>query len=51
MAEDLLSPALLETAAAYWSQDLMGQVRGEELPDWGTVITDMRQLLAGFVGR
>ncbi len=47
--EALLSPALLEEASAYWSQDLIGQVRGEDLPSLGTVATDLSQSLAAFL--
>ncbi len=49
--EDVLSPTLLDAAAAYWSQDLIGQVPGGELPDWGTVTSDLCQLLKGFLGQ
>jgi predicted nucleotidyltransferase component of viral defense system len=49
--EDLLSPTLLDTAAAYWSQDLIGQVQREALPDWGTVISDLCQLLKDFLSQ
>lgn len=47
--EALLSPALLEEASAYWSQDLIGQVPGEDLPSLGTVATDLSQSLAAFL--
>jgi predicted nucleotidyltransferase component of viral defense system len=43
-----LSPTSLEDAAAYWSQDLIGQVPGADLPAWDTVVADLRQLLADF---
>jgi len=44
-----LSPTVLEEAAAYWSQDLNGQVPGADLPAWDTVIADLRQLPADFL--
>ena len=49
--EALLSPTLLDAAAAYWSQDLIGQVPGGELPDWGTVTADLCPLLKNFWGQ
>jgi hypothetical protein len=49
--EDVLSPTLLDTAAAYWSQDMIGQVQREALPDWGIVTADLCQLLKGFLGQ
>ena len=49
--KDVLSPTLLDAAAAYWSQDLIGQVPGGELPDWGAVTTDLCHLLKSFLGQ
>lgn len=47
--EAFLSPAVLQKAAAYWSQDLIGQVPGGNLPTWDTVTAELRQLLADFL--
>lgn len=47
-AEAFLSLTLVEAASAYWSQELIGQVPGGELPTWETVAADLRQSLAGF---
>jgi len=47
-AEAFLSPELLQAASAFWSQDLIGQVPGGELPTWETVVADLGKLLAGF---
>ena len=44
-----LSPIVLDAAAAYWSQDLIGHVPDKELPAWQTVMTELRQLLADFL--
>jgi hypothetical protein len=43
-----LSPAVLEEAAAYWSQELMGQVQGKALPVWDAVTAELGQLLDDF---
>jgi hypothetical protein len=48
IVESFLQPALLEPAAAYWSQELIGQLPGEDLPSWGTVSTDLGKLLSTF---
>jgi uncharacterized protein len=50
LVESLLSPALLETAAIYWSRELLDQVGREELPDWNMVTADLEQLLQDFMG-
>jgi predicted nucleotidyltransferase component of viral defense system len=47
-ARSFLEPALLEPASAYWSQELMGQVPGGELPSWEAVVADLRKSLADF---
>jgi len=47
-AEGLLQPALLEPASAYWSQELIGQVPGEDLPSWETVAADLGKSLPDF---
>ncbi len=47
--EAFLSPIALEGAATYWSQDLIGQVPGEDLPAWDIVTADLSQLLADFL--
>ncbi len=46
--EAFLSPALLEGASAFWSQDLIGQVPGKALPSWDRVTADLSQLLTDF---
>jgi predicted nucleotidyltransferase component of viral defense system len=46
--EAFLSPALLEGASAFWSQDLIGQVPGNDLPSWDRVTADLGQLLTAF---
>jgi hypothetical protein len=46
--EGLLQPALLEPASAYWSQELIGQVPGEDLPSWETVAADLGKSLSDF---
>jgi hypothetical protein len=46
--EAFLSPALLEGASAFWSQDLIGQVPGKDLPSWDRVTADLGQLLTDF---
>jgi predicted nucleotidyltransferase component of viral defense system len=43
-----LSPTLLQAASAYWSQELIGQVLGGELPTWETVVADLSKLLTDF---
>ena len=48
---DVLSPTLLDAAAAYWSRDLIGQVQREALPDWDAVTADICPLLKGFLGQ
>lgn len=50
-AEAFLSPGLLETASAFWSQDLIGQVPAKELPSWDVVTADLSQLLTDFFVR
>jgi len=47
-AEAFLSPTLLQAASAYWSQELIGQVPGGDLPTWETVVADLGKSLAGF---
>jgi len=47
--EAFLSPALLEGASAYWSQDLVGQMSAEDLPSWDRVTADLNQLLIDFL--
>lgn len=47
--EAFLSPVMLQEAAAYWSQDLAGQVPHPNLPAWDTVTADLRPLLADFL--
>jgi len=46
--EALLSPTLLEEASAYWSQDLIGQVPGDDLPSLRTVTAELSRSLADF---
>jgi hypothetical protein len=46
--EAFLSPALLEGASAFWSQDLIGQVPGKCLPSSDRVTADLSQLLNVF---
>jgi len=46
--EGFLQPALLEPASAYWSQELIGQVPGEDLPSWETVAADLGKSLPDF---
>jgi predicted nucleotidyltransferase component of viral defense system len=46
--EGFLQPALLEPASAYWSQELIGQVPGEDLPSWETVAADLGKSLSDF---
>jgi predicted nucleotidyltransferase component of viral defense system len=46
--EAFLSPALLEGASAFWSQDLIGQVPARDLPSWDRVTAELSQLLADF---
>ena len=45
--EAFLSPQALAEAAAYWSQELLGQVPGD-LPPWEHVTVELRQLLVAF---
>lgn len=47
--EAFFDQATLEAAAAYWSQDLIGQVPDGNLPAWDTVTTDLRPLLTRFL--
>jgi len=49
--EAFLSPTMLQEAAAYWSQDLIGQVPGGNLPAWDAVTAELRRLLADFLSR
>lgn len=42
------SPLMLQEAAAYWSQELIGQVPGGNLPAWDVVTVELQQLLADF---
>jgi len=51
IAEAFLSPALLEGASAFWSQDLIGQVPAADLPSWDRVTADLSQLLSDFIDR
>jgi hypothetical protein len=44
-----MSPPMLQEAAAYWSQDLIGQVPDGNLPAWDMVTVELQQLLADFV--
>jgi predicted nucleotidyltransferase component of viral defense system len=46
--EAFLSPMVRKEAAAYWSQDLIGQVQGGDLPAWDTVTAELSQLLDDF---
>lgn len=46
--EAFLQPALLQAAAAYWSQELIGQVPGEDWPSWETVAADLGKSLSDF---
>jgi predicted nucleotidyltransferase component of viral defense system len=47
--EAFLSPAILQEAAAYWSQDLIGQVPSGNLPAWDAVTAELQQLLADLL--
>jgi predicted nucleotidyltransferase component of viral defense system len=47
-AETFLSPALLQAASAYWSQELVGQVPGGDLPPWERVVADLNWSLSDF---
>jgi predicted nucleotidyltransferase component of viral defense system len=47
--EAFLSPASLEGASAYWSQDLIGQVPAEDLPSWEKVTAELGKLLTDFL--
>jgi predicted nucleotidyltransferase component of viral defense system len=47
--EAFLSPVMLQEAAAYWSQDLIGQVPDGNLPAWDMVTAEIRRLLADFL--
>jgi len=49
--EAFLSPVMLQEAAAYWSQDLIGQVPEGNLPTWDIVTAELRQLLTDFLTR
>jgi hypothetical protein len=40
---------MLQEAAAYWSQDLIGQVPDGNLPAWDMVTAEIRRLLADFL--
>lgn len=47
--EAFLSPVMLQEAAAYWSQELIGQVPDSDLPAWDAVVRELRPLLADFL--
>ena len=44
-----LDPALCESAAAFWSQDLSDQMPGVTLPVWDAVQEDLGRLLSGLL--
>jgi predicted nucleotidyltransferase component of viral defense system len=46
--EAFLEASALEEAEAYWSQDLIGQTPGRDLPAWEAVITELAGLLSSF---
>jgi predicted nucleotidyltransferase component of viral defense system len=47
--EAFLSPASLEAASAFWSQDLIGQVPAKGLPSWNKVVADLSRLLTDLL--
>jgi len=46
--EAFLEAKALEETGAYWSQDLIGQTPGRDLPAWEAVITELAGLLSSF---
>ena len=46
--EAFLEASALEQAGTYWSQDLIGQTPGRDLPAWEAVITELAGLLSSF---
>ena len=46
--ETFLEAKTLEEAGTYWSQDLIGQTPGRDLPAWEAVITELTGLLSSF---
>ncbi len=47
--EMFLTPPLLESAAAFWSRDLMGQIADDDLPAWNSVVMELEALLVDLL--
>ena len=47
--EAFLSALMSQGAAAYWSQDLIGQIPDGNLPAWDTVTVELERLLADLL--